>query len=257
MYQILGSEHNKWAAGTRTPCPTRRTSEHQIKARSIKRNFPWRFNANPVASQHFALDCRTCIIHVCLWRGASSKRPVCHVLRSPPSPDNHQSVSSPLFKNDSHSWRLKIACKSPSLAHYRSLLSLRRCFPLSPLLLSIVSRPAPPSRRIFHTNTPNWWIRVWIIIIGVLRGKKKGSREERETGKRGGGGGDDVAQLGNDELENVGQSKMMLSKTQIRQREMIWLRSVFIITLTYFAVRDVTLSFPFCLFIMKKESKVK
>lgn len=35
-----------WWGGSCKACPTRRTSEHEIKARSIKNNFPWSFMLN-------------------------------------------------------------------------------------------------------------------------------------------------------------------------------------------------------------------
>ncbi len=79
------------------------------------------------------------------------------VLQSP-STNVYQWVFSTLFQNDSHSWRLKIAYKSPSLAHNLSLLSL---YPLSAsvslsLLSSLHLSLAIPSLCIFHANAPNW-----------------------------------------------------------------------------------------------------
>lgn len=96
----------------------------QIKAASIKKNFPWSFMLKTVALPHYELDWCTYLILVHLPERWSSKpRCVAETTRCNPPP--FTSGPSPhCFHGDSHNWSLKIAHKSSQLIQKISFLSI-------------------------------------------------------------------------------------------------------------------------------------
>ena len=150
-----------WSGGSCKACPTRRTSEHEIKARSIKNNFPWSFMLNRRYCSINGSDCCTYLIHAPSPREDELQSgDVCHRRRWQQrrgAATFTSGSSRHCFQNDSHSWGLKIASSARNL----SLLSLHRHPPQHSLLLffhlisSLVSSAFLRAFFFFsHTNTP-------------------------------------------------------------------------------------------------------
>lgn len=143
--------------------------------------------ANPVPLLRYALDCCTYLIYVRIFKASC----VSHT-------DVSQSLSASLLKlNESHSWRLKIAPKSPSLAPNLSLLSL---YPLFASVSFLPFSTSAFSMQIAQTGE-------WAYESSVSSGRERAITQEGGNKRKRW-----CSTAGEWWTRNMGHGKMMLSE---------------------------------------------